>query len=478
MKMKWNPYIKTLILTTVTAVLLLSGGCSQKEASVLNPDAPTALTIWHAYNAVAKTEFDMLIQEFNETVGMEEGIVIDARGYGSSAELEDALYASVNHMIGSDPLPNIFTSYPDNAYRLDQLVPLVSFDDYFSEDDFLKYRAEFLEEGVWDDSGAHKMIPAAKSTELLYLNQTDWEPFSRASGVSKDLLETWEGLLKVSELYYNWSGGSPFLGINSYNDFAILTAAQLESDAFDGSRSDPFSYSRETARKAWEVYYVPHIKGWFKSSVYNQDGIKSGKLMAYIGSSAGAGFFPDEVIENDTQTHPIECEILPYPTFQNGTAYMTQRGANMAVFASDQTHEYAAVRFLTWFTEPEQNIRFAVSTGYLPVENKSLESVTELVSHVNGENNAKAVELSLHSSLNAMNGQMFYVRKPFNESYNKVSGFASSLEDKTSVNLEEMNQRIENGEDREALKAEYLSEEQFNIWYDTLLKEMAGKNNE
>ena len=31
--------------------------------------------------------------------------------------------------------------------------------------------------------------------------------------------------------------------------------------------------------------------GWYESRVYNQDGVKSGKMIAYIGSSAGAGFF-------------------------------------------------------------------------------------------------------------------------------------------------------------------------------------------
>lgn len=477
MKRKWRTYNTILLSAVIAGILLAAGGCTKKEASLLNPDSPTVLTLWHAYNAVAKTEFDSLIQEFNETVGTDEGILIDARGYGSSEELEEALYASANHVIGSDPLPNVFTSYPDNAYRLDQTAPLVCFDDYFTEEELAEYRPEFLEEGVWDESGSHKMIPVAKSTELLYLNLTDWERFSEASGASMDLLKTWEGLVEAAQLYYDWSGGSPFLGMNSYNDFAVLTAAQLGTEAF-GQNSADFSYSRETARKVWEAYYVPHIKGWYKSSVYNQDGIKSGKLMAYIGSSAGAGFFPDEVIENDTRTHPIACEILPYPTFSLKTAYMTQRGANMAVFASDPTHEYAAARFLSWFTAPEQNIRFAVTTGYLPVEKKALESVPELISHVSQENNAEAVRLSLSSSLAAMNEHLFYVRKPFPESYSKVKGFGSSLENRTSVNLEEMNRRAEGGEDRELLEAEYLSEEQFNFWYESLLKEMAGNNDE
>ncbi len=476
--MSLRTYIQPIILAIGISFML--GGCGKKEAvPLLDPDAPTVVTLWHAYNAVAKTELDSLLLEFNETIGTEEGILIDARGFGSSEDLEEALYTSANHVIGSDPLPNLFTSYPDNAYRLDQIVPLVNFDDYFTEQDFAKYRAEFLEEGVWDASGSHKMIPVAKSTELLYLNRTDWDKFSEETGASEELLKTWEGLGKAAKMYYDWSGGNAFLGINSYNDFAVLTAAQLGEAAFSTDGNGVFTYSRETAEKAWEVYYIPHIKGWFKSSVYNQDGIKSGRLMAYIGSSAGAGFFPAEVIKDDNTSYPVECEILPYPTFQNGTIYMTQRGADMAAFSSDKQHEYAAARFLSWFTAPEQNIRFAVSTGYLPVEKKALESVSRLTEEITDKtSNTKAIEASLKASLDAMNKHIFYVRKPFPDSYSKIVAFSSSLENQTVDDLKEMARREKSGETKEELEADYTGNDHFNCWYEALMKEMAGKHDE
>lgn len=476
--MSLRTYIQPILLAVGIGIML--GGCGKKEAvPLLDPDAPTVVTLWHAYNAVAKTELDSLLLEFNETVGTEEGILIDARGFGSSEELEEALYASANQVIGSAPLPNLFTSYPDNAYRLDQITPLVNFDDYFTEAELTKYRTEFLEEGIWDASGSHKLIPVAKSTELLYLNRTDWNQFSEETGASETLLRTWEGLGKAAQMYYDWSGGNAFLGINSYNDFAVLTAAQLGEKAFSSDGNGVFTYSRKTAKKAWDVYYTPHINGWFKSSVYNQDGIKSGRLMAYIGSSAGAGFFPDEVIKDDNTSYPIECEILPYPTFQNGSVYMTQRGADMAAFSSDKQHEYAAARFLSWFTAPKQNIRFAVSTGYLPVEKKSLESVSRLTEEITDKNsNTKAIEASLKVSIEAMDEHIFYVRKPFPGSYNKIVTFSGSLENQTTADLEELAARAETDGNKEELEAEYTGDTHFNCWYEALIKEMAGKHNE
>lgn len=469
---KWKYMAAAFIL--LTAVFCLSG-CGDRDKRGLDAKSPTVITVWHAYNAVAKAQFDELVMEFNETVGMEQGIIVDAVGYGSSEELEDVLYASANHVIGSEPLPDIFASYPDNAYRLDKIAPLVNMDDYFTEDELKEYRPEFLEEGIWDDASC-KMIPVSKSTELLYLNKTDWDKFSREAGASDEMLYTWEGLIEAAGMYYEWSGGSPFLGMNSYNDYAVLTAAQMGTQVYretDGKAG--FFYPEETARKAWDAYYVPHIRGWFESRVYNQDGIKSGRLMAYIGSSAGAGFFPREVIEDEDNSYPIECASLPYPTFRGKTPYMTQRGANMAVFESDHVHEYASAQFLKWFTQPGQNIRFAVSTGYLPVKTAALESVDTLLKEMGEAENAEMVEHSIETELEAMREREFYIRKPFEGSYDMNQIFTSSLEHKTALDLHELNRLAEDGGSREKAEAGLLGEENFKEWYESLMREMAGR---
>lgn len=465
--------IHIYILTAVAAAVLSAAGCGHREEQNA-AKKPVVVTLWHGYNAVVKAEFDNLVMEFNETVGQDQGIIVDAVGYGSSSELDEVLYASASHVIGSEPLPDIFASYPDSAYRLDKILPLVHLDDYFTEEELSGYRPEFLAEGVWE-KGVHRMIPVAKSTEILYLNQTDWDVFSRETGAKEDMLRTWEGLARAGEMYYEWSGGSPFLGINAHNDFAALTAAQLGEGITREEDGGSFRYSRETARRVWEVCYVPHIKGWYESSVYNQDGIKSGRLMAYIGSSAGAGFFPQVVIKNENVSHHISCRTLAYPVFQDGISYMSQRGANMAVIRSDESHEEAAAEFLKWFTQPEQNIRFAVSTGYLPVQKKALESVPDLVSEVSGKDNTQAVEQSILTSLEALKNQNFCVRETFEGSYEMGQVFGASLAERISLDLETMRQRVEMGEDRDAVEKELLDDSSFNSWYEALIKEMAGK---
>lgn len=462
-------------LAVLAAVALLGAvsGCSGQKQP-LDPSAPTVVTLWHAYNAYAKVEFDKCIETFNDTVGKEKGIIVDAYGYGASDELDEALYGSANQVIGSDPLPDLFTAYPDSAYRLDQIAPLMDLRNYFSEGDLAKYRPEFLQDGIWEEDGARKMLPIAKSTELLFVNETEYSRFARATGADPAELSTWEGLAKTAEAYYQWSGGKPFLGMNSYNDFALLSAVQLGREPYRPENgSVVFDYPQEAAKRVWDVYYVPHLMGWYRSETFNQDGIKSGNLAAYIGSSAGAGYFPEDVIVSGAESYPIECTVRPYPTFEGRAELMTQRGANLCGFASDEAHEFAAAEFMKWFTDPEQNAAFAVSTGYIPVEREAFSSLPELLKYVRPEDNNLAVEKSVAAAFEAMETKEFYVKRSFENSYSANQLFGDSLSQKVNLDLEELRLRVESGEKEEAVLADFLSEENFRSWYAGLTAKMS-----
>lgn len=467
----WNRVAKLLI--TFTAAVLLTG-CSDQQETELNPADPTVITLWHAYNAYAKTVFDECVTVFNETKGMELGIAVEAYGYGSSGELDEALFNSVNGMIGSDPVPDVVTVYPESAYRMDQIVPLADLDQYFDSEELSAYNQAFLDEGRWD--GGLKMLPVAKSTELLYINETDWNKFKKSSGVKDELLDTWEGLAKAAELYYYWSGGKAFMGVNSANDFAVLSAVQAGAEPYqpvDGK--EVFVYPEEVARRVWNVYYIPHIKGWYKSDRYNQDGIKSGNLIAYIGSSAGAAFFPDEVITGKEKSYPVESRVLSYPYFEGGEHYMPQRGANMCVFTSDRRHELASAEFLKWFTDPQQNVKFAVSTGYIPVKQEALTS--DLDSYVK-EDSSATIKKSMAAAVKGMESGKFYSKKIFDGVYEWSHIFDDSLSKKIDTDLNDLAARTSAGEKRLNVEEEMMSEENFQSWYGNLIKEMVGKADE
>lgn len=464
------------LLVVCLVVSLLLAGCTATEEKILDPENPVVVTMWHCYNSQAKSVLDESILKFNETVGAEKGIIVEAYSYGEQGKLEEALYNAANKMIGAEQMPDIFTAYPDSAYRINKDAPLVDLEKYFSEEELVEYRAEFLVEGIWEGSHSPKMIPVAKSTEILYVNKTDWDKFAAETGILKDgrsieeCFATWESIMDMSEKYYRWSGGKPMMGINLNNGFMALTAAQLGEDPyqFHGEKVT-FNYSREVAKKVWDICYVPHINGWYESAYYNQDGIKSGNLIAYIGSSAGSGFFPDEVTLTAEDKHPIECAVMQYPTFEGAESYKLQRGANICITASDKPIEYAAAEFLKWFTEPEQNIEFAVSTGYIPVKKEALNSMEEILKNTGEFENKQALLASINSTIESIDDQKFYAKKPFDKSYDVNTVFQNSLFEKINSDLDSMASRVEKGESQKAVISEMTGEENFDRWYEGLI---------
>lgn len=126
--------------------------------------------------------------------------------------------------------------------------------------------------------------------------------------------------------------------------------------------------TEDVARKLWENYYVPFVKGWFAGEGrFRSDDIKTGNVLAYVGSNSSATFFPKQVQVSDTESHEISLKVLPNPSFAGSEEVAVQQGAGMVVTKSTPEEEAACVTFLKWFTQPENNIQFAVGSGYLPV---------------------------------------------------------------------------------------------------------------
>ena len=102
-------------------------------------------------------------------------------------------------------MPNIFSAYADTAYALDEMGQIADLSEYLSEADRAAFIKDYLSEGDFSGSGSIKIFPVAKSTELLFVNETDWEPFAAATGATYADLATIEGLVSVAERYYEWT---------------------------------------------------------------------------------------------------------------------------------------------------------------------------------------------------------------------------------------------------------------------------------
>ena len=369
--------MKKAIALLLTLVFLLGclSGCG--TTSPLNPKEPVTLTMWHNYGGDMQQAMDYLIDQFNSTVGKEQGIVIDVTAISSSSELNKSLTMIVNGDPGAPDMPDIFTGYPKLAIQFWEKGLLTDLDNYFTEDELSAYVEAFVEEGRLSDGGLY-VFPIAKSTEVLYVNQTLFDRFADATGASADMLSTFEGIAELSQMYYEWSGGKQFYAADSWFNFVEVGMAQLGGSIFEG---EALSLDGDGFAHIFETVYAPAVEGGIAIyDGYSSDLSKTGDLVCSTGSSAGILFYGDTITYADGAVENVEYSILPYPVFENGTKTALQRGGGLMVAKSEEKKEYAAGVFIKWLTAPEQNMSFVANTGYLPVTRQAFEN--ELSTHM------------------------------------------------------------------------------------------------
>ena len=359
--------ILALILCVMTVTLCLSG-CTDK--SPLNPKKPVTLTMWHNYGGDMQQSMDFLVDEFNSTVGKEKGIVINVTAISSSSELNKSLDLIVNGDPGAPDMPDIFTGYPKIAVKFQEKGLLANLDTYFTQKELSGYVDEFVAEGRLSDGGLY-VFPIAKSTEVLYLNKTLFDRFSKATGAKESDLATFEGIAKISEMYYEWSGGKQFYGSDSWFNFAEVGMVQLGDSLI---KNETVDLSGDKYAHIFSTIYNPIVNGGIAVyDGYSSDLSKTGDLVCSTGSSAGILFYGDTITYANGTTENVEYDILPYPVFENGNKTAIQRGGGLMVAKTDEQKEYAAAEFIKWLTASEQNMKFVGETGYLPVTKKSFE---------------------------------------------------------------------------------------------------------
>ncbi|MCI8886588.1 MAG: extracellular solute-binding protein [Hungatella sp.] len=476
---------KHLCLTAALALTLT--GC--KDKSPLDPKNPVSLTVWHYYNGSQQAAFDSLVEEFNDTVGREKGIYVQGYSQGSVSDLETAVRDSIEGKVGASAMPDIFSSYADTAYEVEQAGALANLSDYLTKEELEKYVDSYMEEGRIASDGTLRIFPTAKSTEIMMINKTDWEPFAAATGASLEDLKTMEGVTATAKAYYEWTDsqtpdvegdGKAFYGRDAVANYFIIGMQQLGVEIFHVENGQlTLNLPKEELHRLWDNYYVPMVKGYFGAyGSFRSDDVKTGDLLAYTGSTSSAMYFPKQV-ELDNTSYAIDYIVMMAPVFEGGQSFAVQQGAGMVVSKSDKTHEYAAVEFLKWFTEADNNLQFGCVSGYLPVlkEANSQEKLDQVIAEQQLTVAPKTYDC-LTTIFKEMNHLTLYTNKSFANGSAARKILEYHLADKAAQDRAKVAQEISQGKSLEEASKEYVTEEAFEEWYDSFceaLSKAAGK---
>lgn len=377
---KRKPWIYITVILVLGLMMLTACGINggQKE--------PVTLTVWHVYGGQTDSPLNDLIEEFNKTVGAREGIKLQVTVVSNTNNIHDAVLRAAGDEPGTTGLPDMFISYPKTVLAMPDSDILVDYRDYFSDEELSAYIPAFLEEGEID--GRLVAFPVAKSTEIMFIDKTLFDRFAVDTGVTLGQLDTWEGLFELSKEYYQWTDaqtpdvpgdGKAFFVHDYHFNYFQVGVESLGEDFFQGNE---IAYGKAFS-KVWETYADAAVQGgvWLNEG-YATEPLRTGETIVSVASSASVLYYEDIVTYSDNRSEPIEVIARPVPCFENGQRLVMQRGAGFCTVKSTPERERAAAVFLKWLTEPEINVRFVTSVGYMPVTDAAFEVLPDFIGNL------------------------------------------------------------------------------------------------
>lgn len=284
----------------------------------------------------------------------------------------------------------------------------------------------------------------------------------------------------MAQRYYEWTDslteepndGRALFGRDAMANYMIIGAKQLGYDIFEtADGKTTVNLPRDVAKKLWDNYYVPYVKGFFASSGrFRSDDMKTGNVLAFVGSSAGCTFFPDHVTNGDDDSYDIEVKTYQAPKFEGGADYAVQQGAGMVIINKSDAQVEAAARFLKWFTQSDWAIEFSVSSGYLPVTVAD----NDMVKIENSSPSMKkGVRKSLNTAVQTVKANTLYTTRAFETGTQARKKLEYAMSDAAQADRAAVGEALQGGATLEEATAEFVSEERFDAWYTQLMNELS-----
>lgn len=368
--------MKKLIATLLIVAVTLCGvigfcGCA-KNKTLLDPENPVTLTMWHVYGEQADSPMNRLIDEFNQTVGKDNGIIVNVTLMSSASSIGQKLLDAQAGKAGAPDMPDLFFCHASNAQELGA-DNLVNWQDVFGEKELGTYVDDFVTDGIVD--GSLSVLPVSKSTIMLFVAGGVFDKFALACGVSYDDLDTWDGFFSVAEKYYDWSGGQPFCAIDYLLRCVELNA--ISKGAANFYKDGWYYFENETLMQSFQQFATSIAKGHIiVSDLYSNTQIMTGQVIAGIGSSASVLYYNDKITYPDNTSVDVNLNVLPLPQAGGGTQnYATIAGVGLCAYKTTDQKAEAAEVFARWLNEEKRNLDFVASTGYMPVLKGSFDKI-------------------------------------------------------------------------------------------------------
>ncbi|MGI6726631.1 MAG: extracellular solute-binding protein [Christensenellales bacterium] len=352
---------KRISLLFLALVMLLSLGVSAQA-----DDQPTGIVFWHSMSDKAGEMVDKFVAEFNDTIGKDKQIVVEAVFQGQYSDATTKLN-SVLTAENYDQLPDVM--------NLDATGKVAYFNSgrAYTLDDALKSDSAYdiaqilpITLGNWEFSGVKLGMPFAASTSIMFYNKTMLdtagvqapETFQDIIGLSGKLPEKTADDLEViaysavpnTPTLANWLGQ---LGSDMVNNRNGSEAMATELVCIDNGALAAFL-------SHWKAMYEA---GVLKNVAGTTDQFVAGQLAIHTTSSSNITSLLDKIGGS------FELGAGYYPKVNaDAKVGATVSGSCLVMFdKQDDAKKAAAWELIKYLASPQVQAEFAAATGYVPV---------------------------------------------------------------------------------------------------------------
>ncbi len=461
-------------------ILLLIGltGCDTKQKDNL----PVVINIWTYYRGGQRRIFDLEVENFNKTLGKDLNVIVKHKSFGSVDAINDNLISASRGDAGAQPMPDIFITYKGIGRKVNENYKLINFDDYYTVDEINAYVDDFINVGYIKEDNKKKLImfPIAKSSDILLINDTEFSKFMKATDVTYEDLEAFDDLVKVAEKYYKYTDaltpeegdGKALFGVDSVANYFFVALKQLGVDMLSMKNGKTvLNLSKVNAKKIWDNYYVPVVKGHAgKQGNYVSEDIKVGKLILGLSYTTSASYFPKKTYI-DEEVKQIELKVMHSPYMKGGHELFINQGGGIFVVDSSERKNNAAIAFVKWITEKDNNLAFTIRSSYFPVSKAAL--TKEVIDKYEEENNIDDnIVQTLNVGINQFSAMKSYTPEAL-DGYEEVRTIIEKeFAQLAKRDAKDVKDRINNGERYDQVLEYYLSDLYFEKWYNSFIEKI------
>lgn len=360
--------MKKVILLILTLSLVFTAGCSSNNSSngaksekkEPKTTKEIKLNLWLSTN-------NMLVDELEQFQNENPNIKVTAEYMGNYDEMSQKVMAAII----SNTTPHV--AQLGQRHGIPQMADsgkLIPIDQLLSGSDL-----EDVFPGFWDRftyKDKKWTIPFQSSTPVMYYNKTMFEENNLTAPKTWDELITVGKQLTKGDVWgVNWAGDSPWY----FQPMTWNRGGDIISK--DGNVQVNGKNAVETLKSIQDLVHVHKIMPANQFGSSGEDFV-AGKLGILFRSGASLRGIKKQVGDQ----FEIGIAFLPKIDEQ----WLPIGGNSLGVFASDEAHEEASAKLVSFLTSTENTAKGSIASGYIPIR-KSAHELPAFKDHLKADSN-------------------------------------------------------------------------------------------